>query len=231
MAYQQHSTTALQQPLFQPLYRLNIEVVGRLIEQQQIGLEQQDLRQFNSHSPASGKLRTGPVEIRAHESQTDKHFLHLPNRFRVVLIAHRIYLLPKGRPFVVNHVLRQIPDAKVFIFGNTSACRLFFPGNKPQKGSLTGTIFADKRHSITFVDQESYVVEYRPSRKLHTDIFYRYHYCDLLLDFFVAIVPFSSPALRKRPVYPASHFMSASGVPSNTIRPPCSPPSGPRSIT
>ena len=100
----------------------------------------------------------------------------------------------------MNHVLREVANAEILIFGYVAACWLLFPGNQPQKGSLTGTIFADKRHSVTFVDQECYVVEYRSSRKLHTDIFNRYHYCDLLFDFFVAIVPFSSPALRKRPV-------------------------------
>ena len=39
--------------LLQPLYRLDVEVVGRLVEQQHVGLLQQNLCQFDTHAPTS----------------------------------------------------------------------------------------------------------------------------------------------------------------------------------
>ena len=49
------------QILLQPVARFEIEVVGGLIEQQQIGLDQQELGQPDAHLPAAGKLLGGTV--------------------------------------------------------------------------------------------------------------------------------------------------------------------------
>ena len=53
VTYQHNCTRTLHQELLQPLYTLDIKVVGRLIKQQHIRLFQQYLRQFNAHAPAS----------------------------------------------------------------------------------------------------------------------------------------------------------------------------------
>ena len=52
VTYQHNCTRTLHQELLQPLYTLDIKVVGRLIKQQHIRLFQQYLRQFNAHAPA-----------------------------------------------------------------------------------------------------------------------------------------------------------------------------------
>ena len=45
------------QETFEPGDRLQIQVVGRLVEKQHIGLTQQQLREREAHLPASGELR------------------------------------------------------------------------------------------------------------------------------------------------------------------------------
>ena len=55
------------QKVLQPNRPLQIEIVGRLIEQQQIRGGEQNRSQSNTHSPTAGKLATGPPLRRAVE--------------------------------------------------------------------------------------------------------------------------------------------------------------------
>ena len=49
--------------LLEPVARLEIEVVGRLVEQQQVGLAQQQLGQRDAHLPAAGEGLGRPLEV------------------------------------------------------------------------------------------------------------------------------------------------------------------------
>ena len=60
---QHHSLSALRQELFQPLYRLNIQMVRRLVEQQHIRFLQKNLGQFNTHAPTSTELASRTLEV------------------------------------------------------------------------------------------------------------------------------------------------------------------------
>ena len=51
------------QPRFQPQRALEIEVIGRLVEQQNIGLGKQGRGERHAHAPAAGKFRHRPREI------------------------------------------------------------------------------------------------------------------------------------------------------------------------
>ncbi|MBQ1754046.1 MAG: hypothetical protein II002_03835 [Bacteroidales bacterium] len=64
------------QVVFQPLDGLDVEMVGRLVEQQHVGPAQQDLRQFDAHVPA---LREGfrlAAELGFLEAQTGERPLN-----------------------------------------------------------------------------------------------------------------------------------------------------------
>ncbi len=65
------------QEFLQPLDGLDIQVVGRFVEQDQIRLLQQDFSQFDSHSPASGKFRSGALKVFPHKSQSQQDFFYL----------------------------------------------------------------------------------------------------------------------------------------------------------
>ena len=50
-------------PRFQPKRAFKVEIVGRLVEQQQVGFREQRRRQRHAHAPAAGKFRHRAVEI------------------------------------------------------------------------------------------------------------------------------------------------------------------------
>ena len=52
-------------------------MVGRLVEQQHVGLLQQNLRQFDTHTPASGEFAGGTLEVGSHKSQSDECAFYL----------------------------------------------------------------------------------------------------------------------------------------------------------
>ena len=53
VTHKHHCPTPCGQQLLQPLNRLNVQVVGRLVEQQHIRAAQQNFRQLDTHAPAT----------------------------------------------------------------------------------------------------------------------------------------------------------------------------------
>ena len=62
MRYQQHAAGIAREILFQPQDGFEIEVVGGLVQQQQVGAAHQGARQVEPHAPAAGK-----AAYRAHQ--------------------------------------------------------------------------------------------------------------------------------------------------------------------
>ena len=60
MADHDHGARIMRQMVFQPQRAFEIEIVGRLVEQQQVGRGEQRRRQRHPHPPAAGKFRTRP---------------------------------------------------------------------------------------------------------------------------------------------------------------------------
>ena len=58
---QQHLMRIARHIAFQPQCSFQIEIVGRLVEQQQIRLGEKHRRQRHAHAPAAGKGRAGPL--------------------------------------------------------------------------------------------------------------------------------------------------------------------------
>ena len=54
-----HGPRIARQVILQPERPLEIEIVGGLVEQQQVGLGEQDCCQCKAHSPAAGKFAAG----------------------------------------------------------------------------------------------------------------------------------------------------------------------------
>ncbi len=53
---EQQGAAVAAKPLFQPQYCIQIQMIGRFIEQQQVGAAHQRLRQVEAHTPTAGKL-------------------------------------------------------------------------------------------------------------------------------------------------------------------------------
>jgi hypothetical protein len=57
------------QILFQPVARLDIQMVGRLVEEQHVGFLQKEPGQGDPHLPAAGELAAFPLPVRGGESE------------------------------------------------------------------------------------------------------------------------------------------------------------------
>ena len=59
MADDHHRAAIALQEILQPQHAFEVEIVGGLVQQQQIGRGEQDRRQRHAHAPAAGKFRQG----------------------------------------------------------------------------------------------------------------------------------------------------------------------------
>ena len=87
VAHEHHRAAAAGEEVFEPAYALDVEVVGRFVEQQHVGAAQQELCQFDAHAPAAGKLARGAVEVGAAEAEALQRALHFGT---VVNAAHEL---------------------------------------------------------------------------------------------------------------------------------------------
>ena len=72
-----HGPLVLEQEFLQPGERVQIQVVGGLVEQQQRGLLEQQLGEQEPHDPAAGKVAHRPVQVGGGEAQAEQHPLDL----------------------------------------------------------------------------------------------------------------------------------------------------------
>ena len=77
VADQHDGAGRLAEKLFEPLYGVNVQMVGRLVEQQHVGTLEQYLGQLDAHAPTAGELARGPVEVCALEAQSRQGALQL----------------------------------------------------------------------------------------------------------------------------------------------------------
>ncbi len=60
MADDQHGAAIALQIILQPQHAFEVEIVGRLVQQEKIGRREQDRRQRHAHAPAAGEFGAGP---------------------------------------------------------------------------------------------------------------------------------------------------------------------------
>ena len=75
--YDQHGTVIGLEVILQPLYALDVEVVCRLVEKEYRRSAQQQLRQLDTHAPATRELARGALEIRTAETKAQKRLLDI----------------------------------------------------------------------------------------------------------------------------------------------------------
>ena len=68
VTHQYHGIGTCGKKVFKPLDTLNIQVVGRLVEQQHIGPAKQKFGKLDTHTPTTGELTGGAVEVFAAET-------------------------------------------------------------------------------------------------------------------------------------------------------------------
>ena len=98
----QNRARVIQQISLQPQQRQKVEVVGRLVEHQQVGLHHQQARKVRTHHPSTRILTRGLVEIILLEAQTIKTLLRLRLELVAIEVVELILRLGKIR-------MREIP--------------------------------------------------------------------------------------------------------------------------
>ena len=69
MRDQQQRARVAREPVLEPEHGVEVEVVGRLVEQQQVGAAHQRLREVEPHAPAAGEARDGLAVRAAREAE------------------------------------------------------------------------------------------------------------------------------------------------------------------
>ena len=71
MADNDYRLSAVGDELFEPLDRLDVEVVGRFVEEEYVGRPEEEFSEFDAHSPSSGELACRAVEVGALEAESE----------------------------------------------------------------------------------------------------------------------------------------------------------------
>ena len=109
VAHQHHGFGRLGEKLLKPLYAFDVEVVGRLVEQEHVGLLQENLGELDAHAPATGELARGAVEVAALEAQTGEGALE--GGFVVVAAEHHVAVV------LESELLDQLGIALALVVG------------------------------------------------------------------------------------------------------------------
>ena len=104
MRNEQHRAVVIPEILFEPLNRLDVEVVRRLVQQEDRGPPEQQLRQFDTHAPAARELARGAPEVLALEPEAQQRLLDV-----------RVAGLAAEDMVVVLRVVQTVQE--LFVFG------------------------------------------------------------------------------------------------------------------
>ena len=72
-----HGAGVGREKVFEPLDRDDVEVVGGLVEEEEVGASEEEFGEFDTHLPPPAELRHGAVEIGAFEAEAEEDFLRL----------------------------------------------------------------------------------------------------------------------------------------------------------
>ena len=109
MGNDHHGLGVVHQKILQPFDRFDVEVVRRLVQQQQVGFLQQQFGQLDAHAPSARELGGLPRKVRALEAQSQEDALYV---FLVIGEVHGIEFLGNGR-----HLLDQAHVRLAFVVG------------------------------------------------------------------------------------------------------------------
>ena len=161
VAHEHHRLGRCLYELLQPLYRPYVEVVGRLVEQQQVGVLQQYLCQLYAHTPSARELARGAVEVVAMEAKSGEGFvdlgLHLPFLYVCAFVC-QCCLVEHGACIAHLHHLRQVAHGHACWSCHHSAGGLLFSCNDFQQGRLACSVLSHEGNAVARIDHEAQVV-------------------------------------------------------------------------
>ena len=161
--------------LFEPLNHVDVEVVGGLIEDEEVGVVEQYATQCHLLLLSSAELLYGTVH-ECVEPQSAQDFLHalLEGPFVLVLhalrgideVAHRLHGVECRR-------LRQIGHLDTFAERHLAVVGQHAAGYDVEQGALAITVAGDKGGLLACVDAEGYVLKQQLVAVGLSEVFYR----------------------------------------------------------
>ncbi len=147
------------QQLFEPQDALEVEVVGGLVEQEQLGLVNQLGGNGEPLLPAPGK--DGGLRIRIVETGFPHHDGHAGvdlMRIEMLSLERRLQHLLDGEIGIELRILGHEAETEALARGPGSGARLFKAGEDPQQRGLSGTIRTDEADvvSLEYPEREAF---------------------------------------------------------------------------
>ena len=106
VAHQDNGIRIAREELLQPADTLDVQMVGRLVEQQHIVTGQQKFGQLDAHAPSAGEFSCGALQIFAVEAQTGERSLDF---CVIVLRTHHLQTVVfAAEGFDELHIFRRI---------------------------------------------------------------------------------------------------------------------------
>ena len=145
------------QQLLEPEDALDVEVVRRLVEQQQLGLADQRARDRQPLLPAAGERRTSRCVAVGEAGLAERDgdaALDLVLVERLGRAAPRAAPTPTRRAVVEDRVLRHVADAQPLARRARARGRLLEAGEDLQQRRLAGAVRADEADVVALEDAE-----------------------------------------------------------------------------
>ena len=150
--------------VFQPLDRREIEMVGRLIEQQDVGLRGDRAGKGCAARLAAGKL--GRLFLAGQTEMVEQ----IGGAVRIVGRAEtRLDIGAHRRKRLEVRHLRQIADGCRWMAEHLAVLRLDQPGRDPQQRRLAGAVAADQRDAVAWKHGQRRAVEQRRAAESEAD--------------------------------------------------------------
>ena len=204
VADHQHGAGVFFQPGFQPHQRVEVEVVGRFVEQQQVGRAHQRARELQAHAPAAGKAVDRLIQFAHLEAQPEDQRLrarlrvvragvvqrHVGVRHALAVVAffgsgdlglRRSELRVAGDDEIgrrlagLRHVLRHLRHAPLRRDGKVALVLVQGAVQQRKQAGLAGAVAPHQADHFTGVDRGRGVVEQHAGTAPKADVFKQNH--------------------------------------------------------
>ena len=188
MADHDHGAGIVGQMVFQPQRAFEIEIVGRLVQQQQVWRREQRRRQRHSHAPAAGEFRARPRLIRGGKSKAaqdcrragrrgvgidiDQPHLNLGDPVRIIsgfgFMEQRVALQIGFQHDIdealraVRRLLRQAADAPTWRQGDAAGLDRQIAADRVKQRRFADAVAADEADARARHDLHRAVVDQEP---------------------------------------------------------------------
>ena len=150
----------LEQPVFQPLRHVKVNVVGRLVKEQHVALAAECARERHAHLLPAGKFPHGLIQISKAQLREDG--------LRFISGGGWVFPLPCGQiiqrslcdgiVLAEHRRLRQIRHGHAALDADFAVVGFFLPAEQAQKGGFSRAVAPDDADAVALGDGQENVV-------------------------------------------------------------------------